>query len=84
MSTLKVLVTGATGQVGYMTFKRLLDQPERYEAYALDCKQTSSARVPGSWTLEIPAERFHLCDLTDFDGLQRAVEGDGCRSSSGG
>ena len=25
-----VLVTGATGQIGYMVFKRLNEQPERY------------------------------------------------------
>ena len=75
MSQRKVLVTGATGQIGYMTFKRLLDQPERYDPYALDCKVEPSVRVPKSWSLDIPAEKFHLCDLTDFDGIRRAVEG---------
>ena len=25
----KVLVTGATGQIGYMTYKRLKEQPEK-------------------------------------------------------
>ena len=35
----KVLVTGATGQIGYMTYKRLREQPEKYDAYALDCRR---------------------------------------------
>ena len=74
MSVQKVLVTGATGQIGYMVFKRLLDQPDRYDAYALDREQTPSVRVPQSWSLDIPSEKFHLCDLTDFDGIQRAVQ----------
>ncbi|HHZ90592.1 TPA: NAD-dependent epimerase/dehydratase family protein [Candidatus Poribacteria bacterium] len=58
----KVLVTGATGQIGYMTFRRLNEQPEKYDVYALDCKRKSSVRVPSSWTLEIPDDKFHLCD----------------------
>ncbi|MBV7337398.1 NAD(P)-dependent oxidoreductase [Chloroflexi bacterium TSY] len=69
----KVLVTGATGQIGYMIFKRLLEQPDRYDAYALDCKREPSSRVPSSWTLEIPDDKFHLCTLTDFAGIRRAV-----------
>lgn len=75
MAIKKVLVTGATGQIGYMTFRRLLEQPDRYDAYALDCKPGPSARVPGDWSIDIPSDRFHLCNLTDFDGIQRAVTG---------
>ena len=71
----KVLVTGATGQIGYMVFKRLWEQPEHYDAYALDGKREPSERVPKSWSLAIPDDRFHLCDLTDFAGIQRAVAG---------
>ena len=71
----KVLVTGATGQIGYMAYKRLEEQPEKYDAYALDCKQEPSVRVPGSWTLEIPDEKFTLCDIADFDQVRQAVEG---------
>ena len=68
MSSLKkVLVTGATGQIGYMTYKRLLEQPDRYDAYALDCKRAPSVRVPKSWTLEIPDDKFQLCDISNFE-----------------
>ena len=63
----KVLVTGATGQIGYMTYKRLLEQPDRYDPYAVDRKREPSERVPGSWTLEIPDDKFQLCDISDFE-----------------
>ena len=71
----KVLVTGATGQIGYMTFRRLNEQPEKYDVYALDCKRKSSVRVPSSWTLEIPDDKFHLCDISNFEQIRQAVEG---------
>lgn len=71
----KVLVTGATGQIGYMTYKRLKEQREKYDAYALDYKREPSVRVPRSWTLEIPDEKFILCDIADFDQVRQAVEG---------
>ncbi len=71
----KVLVTGATGQIGYMTYKRLKEQPEKYDAYALDYKTEPSVRVPGSWVLEIPDEKFALCDIADFDQVRQAVSG---------
>ena len=71
----KVLVTGATGQIGYMTYKRLKEQPEKYETYALDCKGEPSVRVPKSWTLEIPDEKLILCDIADLDQVRQAVEG---------
>ena len=71
----RVLVTGATGQIGYMIYKRLKEQPEKYDAYALDSKLEPSVRVPGSWTLEIPDEKFIRCDMADFNQVRRAVEG---------
>jgi len=75
MSLKKVLVTGATGQIGNVVFKRLKEQPEKYDVYALDRPATFSARVPGNWVLNIPKERLHLCDLTNMEGLQSAVQG---------
>ena len=72
---IRVLVTGATGQIGNALFTRLLEQPDKYEAYALDRSGTFSARVPGSWVLDIPEERFRQCDLTYMAGLQQAVRG---------
>ena len=75
MSVKKVLVTGATGQIGNAVYMRLKEQPDKYDAYALDRSETFSARVPGSWVLDIPESRFHQCDLTDLEGLRKAVRG---------
>ena len=75
MSVKKVLVTGATGQIGNAVFMRLKAQPDEYDAYALDRSETFSARVPGSWVLDIPEDKFHQCDLTDMEGLRKAVRG---------
>jgi len=71
----KVLVTGATGQIGYMTFDRLRQQPEKFDAYALDRKSGPSERVPRSWGLDIPEDRLRVADLADFDEVQQAVRG---------
>jgi nucleoside-diphosphate-sugar epimerase len=75
MPSRKVLVTGATGQIGNAVYHRLAEQPDRYDVYALDRSPGFSARVPSSWTLDIPKDRLHLCDLTDLEALRRAVRG---------
>ena len=75
MSARKVLVTGATGQIGNAVFMRLKEQPELYDAYALDRQPTFSVRVPKSWVHDIPEDRFHLCDLADMEELRKAVRG---------
>jgi len=69
------LVTGATGQIGYMTFAALLRQPERYDAYGLDRKREPSERVPSSWTLDIPEDRFSVRDIASYDDVREAVDG---------
>ncbi len=74
-TTLRVLVTGATGQIGYMTFRRLLDQPEEYDAHGIDRTLDASERVPGSWALDIPDDRFRVCDISDYGQVREAVEG---------
>lgn len=75
MSPLKVLVTGATGQVGYMVYSRLLSDPDRYEVYGVDRKSEPSTRVPGSWNLDLPENSFGVCDLSDFNAVTEAVRG---------
>jgi nucleoside-diphosphate-sugar epimerase len=75
MSVKKVLVTGATGQIGNAVYKQLKEQPYRYDAYALERSATFSARVPKSWDYDIPQTKFHKCDLTDLEGLRKAVRG---------
>jgi NAD+ dependent glucose-6-phosphate dehydrogenase len=75
MGRTRILVTGATGQIGYMVFDRFRSQSEKYEAHALDRKQGPSTRVPGSWKLDIPDDRFLLCDLSDLHQVEDAVKG---------
>ena len=75
MTKKRVLVTGATGQIGYMTFKRLLDQPDLYDVHGVDVSPGPSVRVPPAWTLAIPEDRFTVCDLADFAAVQQAVDG---------
>ena len=57
-----------------MTFKRLLQQPDRYDVFGLDRKPEPSGRVPYSWRLELPEDRFSVRDLSDFGGVKQAVE----------
>jgi NAD+ dependent glucose-6-phosphate dehydrogenase len=71
----KVLVTGATGQIGYMTFTAMHEQPDRFDAYAADVRKSPSDRVPGAWTLDIPDDRFTFCDLADYDAAARVIDG---------
>ena len=75
MSTKRVLVTGCTGQIGNAVFRRLQSQPDRYDVRGLDRSSGPSARVPGSWSLDVPPDRFTQCDLADMTGLQAAVQG---------
>lgn len=71
----KVLVTGAAGQIGYMTFDGLRNHDGEYDVYALDRQKTASERVPGKWNLNLPEDRFFRCDLTDYEGLRSAFTG---------
>ncbi len=75
MAAKKVLVTGATGQVGYLVYSRLMSQPDLYDVYGVDREEQPSVRVPGSWSLDLPEGRFKRCDLSDFDAVSEAVAG---------
>ncbi len=75
MARRKVLVTGASGQVGYLVFSRLMSQPDLYDVYGVDKELRPSDRVPGSWELELPDDRFKVCNLADYDEVASAVSG---------
>ncbi len=75
LSKTKVLVTGAYGLIGNLVYARLAAQPDVYNAYGMVRRVTPSDRAP-TWNFcEIPPERLHLADLTDFAAVQRAVTG---------
>ncbi len=71
----KVHVTGATGQIGYMTFGHLRNQSEKYDVYAIDRKAGPSERVHGSWNLEIEKTKLTVADMADFDEVGHAAQG---------
>ncbi|HCL31814.1 MAG TPA: hypothetical protein DIC52_25710 [Candidatus Latescibacteria bacterium] len=75
LAPLKILVTGACGLIGHCAYLHLRDQPAKYEVYGLDLSRQLSDRVPRSHTFDIPDERFHEVNLTDTQGVRRAVEG---------
>lgn len=75
MSSTKVMVTGPYGLIAGAIYKRLQDQPDRYEVHALDRRRQLSERAPKNMALDIPDERFHLADLSDLAAVQRAMEG---------
>jgi nucleoside-diphosphate-sugar epimerase len=56
-----------------MVFRRLSEQTDRYDVWALDRKPEPSERVPPAWTLDIPDERLLTTDLSDFEAVQRSV-----------
>ena len=73
--TKKVLITGVSGLVGSSAYLRLAEQPEKYEVYGLGRRRAFSERVPAGRRIDLPDERFFLCDITEMDPVRRAVEG---------
>lgn len=71
----KVLVTGAAGLIGSAAYRWLREQPEKYDVYALGRRREGSDRVLEDWKFDIPEEKFHVCDLGDAVGVERAVQG---------
>jgi uronate dehydrogenase len=58
-----------------MTYGHLSKQPEKYDVYALDRKRQPSSRIPKTWILNIPDEKFTLCNLSNFQDMRQAVHG---------
>ena len=72
----RVLVTGATGHIGSSTYLKLVEDPDTYDVYALDRQRAFSGRVPQhNKGLDIPDDRFHLCDLANYQAIREAVDG---------
>ena len=75
MEPKKVLITGVHGLIAGVVYKRLTEAPGRYEVYGLARRRQPSERVAEGGAVDIPEERFHLADLSDFEAVKRAVEG---------
>jgi nucleoside-diphosphate-sugar epimerase len=72
---IKVLVTGAYGLIGAIVYNRLQAAPDLYQVYGLARRRRPSARVARTYVHEIPESKLFLVDVSDFQGVRRAVEG---------
>ena len=71
----KVLITGVYGLIGNVVYKELMQNPDAYDVYGLTRRRVSSDRIPQDETAMLPEDHFHLANLNDYEGVQRAVEG---------
>ena len=74
-SKLNVLITGANGLIGNIVYAHLAAQPEKYSVYGNARRLELSDRAIKMNSTRIPPERMRLGNLTDFEAMQRAVEG---------
>ena len=78
MARKRILITGACGLIGGIVYNHLRQFPDDYEVHALARSRQprrKGAQMAENWVSEIPDSRFHLTDLTNFDGVQKAVAG---------
>ena len=75
MSPKKVLITGVSGLVGSAAYLYLSQWPDRYVLYGLGRRRTLSERISDQRTVDLPEERFSVCDIADIDGVRQAVAG---------
>ena len=75
MAPKKILITGVSGLVGSAAYLHLGRWPERYELYGLGRRRSLSERVMDKRSIDLPEERFFVCDVADMEGVRQAVEG---------
>ena len=69
----KVLITGVYGLIGNVVYRQLMEAPTKYDVYGLARRRHSSDRIAESDLQVVPEDHFFLADLTDFEGVKRAV-----------
>ena len=74
MSRTRVLITGAYGLIGNVVYARLAQNPDLYDVYGLARRRHPSKRVLEDQVYEIPDDKFHLVELSDREGVHRAVQ----------
>jgi len=72
---LKVLVTGAYGLIGNVTYALLARQPARFEPYAMVRRVHRSDRLSTASMYRIPDQRLRIADLRDADAVREALQG---------
>lgn len=70
-----VLITGANGLIGNLVYAHLATLPDRYVPYGNARRRQTSDRVTDAIYTPIPDEHLRIADLTDLDGMTRAVDG---------
>lgn len=70
-----VLVTGANGLIGNLVYAHLVTMPERYSPFGNARRRETSARVTDAIYTPIHDDHLRIADLTDLDGMTRALEG---------
>ena len=75
MAPKKVLITGISGLVGSAAYLYLSQWLDRYELYGLGRRWALSERVFDQRAIDLPEERFTVCDIADIEGVRQAVTG---------
>jgi nucleoside-diphosphate-sugar epimerase len=75
MSAIKVLVTGVYGLIGNLVYTHLTRFPDAYKVYGSARRYQHSDRLRDEQVVDVPEKRFYLADLTDYNSIQRAVQG---------
>lgn len=75
MTAKKILITGAYGLIGNLTYQHLSQLSDAYLVYGLDRNDEPSNRIAAVDATIIPPQRFGKIDLTDMAGMQTAVQG---------
>jgi nucleoside-diphosphate-sugar epimerase len=74
-SRLNILVTGAYGLIGNLVYAWLAAQPAAYAVYGLTRDTEPSVRARSINFYAIPDDHVRLANISDFDAVQRAVQG---------
>jgi NAD+ dependent glucose-6-phosphate dehydrogenase len=75
---MKVLVTGAYGNIGSAVCCRLAKKPDTFDVYTTDRRAAPREHLLPEWTLQIEPEKFSRGDLADLSFAQQTVKGMDC------
>ena len=73
-SSTRVLITGANGLVGNIVYAHLASLPAHYSPFGTARGHEPSPRINSAFH-QIPDERLHLADLSDFAAVEHVVDG---------
>ena len=72
---LKVHITGVYGLIGNLVYRRLSEQPDRYDVYGSGRRTMSSTRADAESIARLPDDHFSIADLSDADAMAAAIDG---------